>query len=134
MFFVHFDRICKEKGTTPTAVTRKLGYSSSKVTAWKNGSIPKQEILETLATHLEVDVSEFFAEKVMVLDIGAGSTDIAIIQGNKNAAEKLGSEIMQMFIDAGKLTPGEELTDELKDYATNLIRAAVAMEKRANKG
>ena len=61
MFFVNFDRICREKGTTPTAVVRKLGFSASKITAWKRGSIPKKEMLSTLAAHLNVDVSEFFA-------------------------------------------------------------------------
>ena len=44
----------------------------------------------------------------------------------KNPAEKLGDALMQAFIDAGKLKPGEPLTDELKQYAENLVRAALA--------
>ena len=44
----------------------------------------------------------------------------------KSAAEKLGDALMQAFIDAGKLKPGEPLTDELKQYAENLVRAALA--------
>jgi len=48
-------------------------------------------------------------------------------------AETLGTKVMQMFIDAGKLAPGQELTDEFKEYATNLINAAIIMEKTLNK-
>lgn len=69
VFYEQLNRICKQKNTTPTAVTKKLGYSSSKVTAWKNGSIPKQEILVNLADCLGVNTKDFFDdEKVSETD------------------------------------------------------------------
>ena len=60
MFFENFKTICEKRGTTPTAVLKELGYSTSKVTAWKKGSVPKSDMLHILAEHLQVGVSELF--------------------------------------------------------------------------
>lgn len=56
-------RICKEKGTTPTAIMKKWGLSTSKVSAWYEGSLPKQEMLLRLAEELECSVMDFFADE-----------------------------------------------------------------------
>ena len=61
-FSDNFNRICREKGTTPTAVVKEMGLSPSKVTMWNNGSLPKQPVLVQLARHLECNVMDFFAE------------------------------------------------------------------------
>ena len=61
MFFDQFSRLCAENGTTPTEfVTRTLKLSSSKTTAWKNGSIPKYEILQSIAAYFNVTVGYLF--------------------------------------------------------------------------
>ena len=61
MFYDNFDRLCASIGTSPTAFTRDvLGLSTSKVTAWKNGSIPKYEILQQIADVFNVTVGELF--------------------------------------------------------------------------
>ena len=60
MFFDQFRKICIERNTTPTAVVKKIGLSSAKVTAWKNGTIPKMNIVQQLAQELSVPVSSFF--------------------------------------------------------------------------
>lgn len=61
MFFDQFTQLCEANGTTPTKfVTEILGLSSSKVTAWKKGSIPKYEILISIAEHFHVSVGALF--------------------------------------------------------------------------
>ncbi len=61
MFFDQFTQLCESNGTTPTKfVTEILGLSSSKVTAWKKGSIPKYEILISIAEHFHVSVGALF--------------------------------------------------------------------------
>lgn len=55
-------RICKERGTSPTAIMKKWGLSTSKVSAWYEGSLPKQEMLLRLATELNCSVMDFFAD------------------------------------------------------------------------
>ena len=62
-FATNFKRICGEKGTSPTTVCKELGLSTSKVNMWNNGSLPKQEMLITLANHLGCSVMDFFADE-----------------------------------------------------------------------
>ena len=61
MFYDQFDILCKKNNTTPTEFTTKiLKLSSSKVTAWKNGSIPKYGILKSIADYFNVTVGYLF--------------------------------------------------------------------------
>lgn len=61
MFYDVFNKLCAKINTTPTAFTRDvLGLSTSKVTAWKKGSIPKYEILQQIADVFNVSVGELF--------------------------------------------------------------------------
>lgn len=62
-FATNFNRICKEKGTSPTALVKALGVSTSKVNLWNNGSLPKQEMLIRLAQELGCSVMDFFADE-----------------------------------------------------------------------
>ena len=118
--------LLEERGVTAYKLTSDLGLALSTVTQWKKGKAkPSYGALVKIADYFNVSVEYL-----------QGTTDdpAPSLNTKKTAAEKLGGEIMQMFIEAGRLAPGEELTDELKEYATNLIRAAVAMEKNTNKG
>lgn len=64
MFFKQFEILCTKNGTTPTAFVRDvLNLSTSKVTAWKNGSIPKIEILQNIANYFGVSVGYLFDGK-----------------------------------------------------------------------
>jgi transcriptional regulator with XRE-family HTH domain len=67
MFYEQFAKICKERGETPSSIVQQLGLSTSKVTAWKNGSIPKASLLEALAGILKVKVADFFLEGMDVI-------------------------------------------------------------------
>ena len=61
MFYDNFDKLCTKIGTSPTAFTKNvLGLSTSKVTAWKGGSIPKYEILQKIADVFNVSVGDLF--------------------------------------------------------------------------
>ena len=60
-FADNLKRICQLKGTNPTTLCKELGLSTSKVSAWYNGSLPKQDIMVQLAQKLECSVMDFFA-------------------------------------------------------------------------
>ena len=47
-----FENLCKEKGTTPTALALKLGLSKGNTTSWKKGGNPSVEILMQLSDEL----------------------------------------------------------------------------------
>ena len=61
-FATNFKRICKERGTTPTAVCKQLNLSTSKANAWTTGSLPKEPMLILLAQTLNCSVMDFFAD------------------------------------------------------------------------
>lgn len=61
MFYEQFELLCSKNGTSPTKFTKEvLKLSSSKITAWKNGSIPKYEILNKIADYFNVSVGYLF--------------------------------------------------------------------------
>lgn len=67
MFFDQFSKLCSQANTTPTQfVTEVLHLSSSKVTAWKNGSIPKYGILNSIASYFNVSVGYLFDGEVAI--------------------------------------------------------------------
>lgn len=47
-----FEQLCKEKGTSPTALTEKLGLSKGNTTSWKKGGNPSVEVLLQLSVEL----------------------------------------------------------------------------------
>ncbi len=63
MFYNQLEYLCHENGTTPTAFIKDvLKLSTSKITAWRNGSIPKYGILEQIANHFNVSISFLFED------------------------------------------------------------------------
>lgn len=59
-FHENLKRIANQQGTSPTALLKELGLSTSKVSAWNTGSLPKQEVLVKLAERLNCSVMDFF--------------------------------------------------------------------------
>ena len=53
-FFARFSALCKESGTTPNAVAKQIGVSSGSVTAWKNGTAPRNATLTAIADYFGV--------------------------------------------------------------------------------
>lgn len=80
MFYENLDKICRQKNTTPTAVVKTLGLSTSKVTAWKKGSIPKQEIMLLLARQLDTSIDAFFSDAAQNRSRGFPSEEITYME------------------------------------------------------
>lgn len=62
-FRTNLNQICKERGTTLTAICRELGISSSKVTAINKGSIPSEQMMLDFAKILNCSVMDFFKDE-----------------------------------------------------------------------
>lgn len=54
MFFVQLNKIAKERGTTPTTVTKELGYSVGSLSHWKKGACPSGDIVVRFAQYFNV--------------------------------------------------------------------------------
>lgn len=56
MDYVTFDKLCKENGTTATAIALKLGLSKGNTSSWKKGGNPSADILIKIADELNCTV------------------------------------------------------------------------------
>ncbi len=97
IFWTNFEAICKSRKTTPTAVVRKtLGLSGSKVTAWKNGALPKEEVIEQLAEVLKCSPADFFATEPKEVAEPANDDERDILELFRKLDRKQKHEFMAM--------------------------------------
>ena len=75
-FAAALKRICSDKGTSPTALLQELGISTSKVSLWNSGSLPKADMIQRLADALHVQPYEFFMDERPVAPIADSVTII----------------------------------------------------------
>ena len=62
-FYTIIQNICQQHGTTPTALCKALGLSTSMVTNWKNGRIPNGATLQKIADYFSVSVDELLGNE-----------------------------------------------------------------------
>ena len=68
MFFENLKTLCKERNTTVTEVLKKLNLSTSKGTAWRNGSMPNGDTLAKIARFFGVSVDYLLGLSVPDID------------------------------------------------------------------
>lgn len=61
-FYDRLQLCCEKSNTTVTALLKTLGLSTSKGTAWKNGSVPKSDVLYKLAAALHTTPAYLMGE------------------------------------------------------------------------
>lgn len=57
-FYETFKFLCDQHNTTPTAVTRELGYSNATASHWKNGMAPRTKAVQALADYFSVTTAQ----------------------------------------------------------------------------
>lgn len=62
MFWKNFEKLCTDRGRSPTAVVQELGLSSSAVTAWSRGSVPRNSTLGKIAKYFGVTLDALLAD------------------------------------------------------------------------
>lgn len=117
MFFDRYYNLCKEIGSSPSAIGKKIGISSSTVTQWKQGSIPKADALEKISSYFNVSI-----------DYLLGKTDIknkpTTNSGELEEMDLLTKEIMETI---SKLSP------EGQKLALSQLRALLGFEEKKDK-
>lgn len=56
MFWKIYSELCKSQNTTPSAVAKAIGLSNAIPTKWKNGALPKGEILLKLSDYFDCSI------------------------------------------------------------------------------
>lgn len=103
-FEENLKRICKDRGTTPTAIIKKWGLSTSKVSAWYKGSLPKQEVLIRLAEELNCSVMDFFADEEDLIEkeiVPNNEDEKDILHIYRSLPRRAKHEFMAMVYDFG---------------------------------
>ena len=54
MFWKTFDSLCRQKGSSPSAVAQEIGFSNATATKWKKGSTPQGATLQKIADYFGV--------------------------------------------------------------------------------
>lgn len=123
MFYERLESMCSRKGITVSSLVKALGLSTSKVTAWKNGSVPKGEILVKIADYLDVTVDYILGRTDTTTEINSHNT----ISGNNNIigngnriGEKLTEQEIALIDIFGKLDVIKQA--QLLSYAAELSK------------
>lgn len=56
MFYERLKAVCKERGTTVTAMLKELGFSTGGTGYWKRGQLPKGDVLAAIADYLHTSI------------------------------------------------------------------------------
>ncbi len=100
LFKDNLNRICREQGTTLTAMVKSLGISSSKATAINKGSLPSEEMLLKFAQALQCSVMDFFADEDEVVPVQATDADEEdILRIYRNLPRREKHEFMSMVYE-----------------------------------
>lgn len=68
MFFTKVENLCLSKGTPITQMVTNIGLSSSNVTSWKNGSIPRISTIKKIADYFNVPIEYFLEDAETIID------------------------------------------------------------------
>lgn len=86
MFYDNLKKICKSKGTSPSAVALAVGMSKSNVTGWSKGQEPVISTVAKIAQYLNVDIKELIKEPEGYVDIGLQEINSGL---SEEAVEKI---------------------------------------------
>ena len=129
MFYTTFEELCRERNVAPSAVSRKLGMSSSAPGRWKTGSSPDLDTAQKIADFFGVTI-DFLVNNDRPGTI-SNTRDSVILQGNQgnnavaNGSAQIGGnrltdqeeEMLRLFrgLDMRKKTAALSYLYELED-------------------
>ena len=120
VFFDNFEKICKEKGTTPTTVTKKLGFSTGSMSQWKNGSSPTANVVLQFADYLGVSTDALMGRDDL---IDLYTTGIRVWANNQFFAENERNNIREHF---------EDLLARYRDYINCICELRTGISGEVN--
>lgn len=153
-FYKNLSDLCAERGTTVTQMLRALGLSTSKGTAWKNGSMPKASVANTIAEYFGVPVQSLFSssssqtsssvssEKEVHLYTVDESRLVQIIEdaiikamANREVSREAIAEATKRAIKKPSVTLNTELSDRLESMSEEQQKALlVAIDTLTRQG
>lgn len=125
MNYAAFNNRCTEMGTTPTAISQKIGLKKGNATNWSKGGNPSVDVLMKLAVELNCST-----DYLLGLDELPNRKENFVLSTLPNGIEdiiNLASQISEL--DRGKLIGyAQKLIDEQKEKALDYVGTKDAME------
>jgi len=115
MFFTQLESICKENGTTPSTVSRKLGFSMGSVSHWRKGATPSGDKVVPFADYFGV-TTDFFLRG----DSPSSNSINNDISGTGVAGNIYGGTVQGL--NSGSVTIHNGLPQPVSDELAELIR------------
>ncbi len=60
MFYNYFVELCNRAKISPSKAAQQIGLSKSSVSAWKNGSVPRDSQIVRIANFFEIPASDIY--------------------------------------------------------------------------
>lgn len=126
IFFERYAELCKVAGETPNSVAKIIGASSGSVTAWKNGTEPRNKTLSKIADYFGVSTDYLLGkdtEKAPTLTKKDGcdiARDLEAMMTNLEGAE-------------GLMFDGNPMSDEARESMRAAIELGLRTVKILNK-
>ena len=113
MFFERLKVACVQKGTSPTTLLKKLGMSTSSVTAWKRGVSPSIGTIYRLAEALAVD-PKMLLDDGQPMNLETENAPVLTEKDRRDVAKDV-ARIMSSLEDSGELMfDGVPMSDEAR--------------------
>lgn len=104
-FFERYADLCKQDDETPNSIAKIIGASSGSVTAWKNGTIPRNVTLSKIADHFKVSTDYLLGK----------NDDLSIVHLLDSQQDKLKS-VFSEALGRHKLTEAEAIVRSKAGY------------------
>ena len=126
IFFERYAELCKEAGETPNSVAKIIGASSGSVTAWKNGTDPRNATLSKIADYFGVSTDYLLGKE-------AKKAPALTAKDERDIARNL-EKIMADLENSGDLMfDGDPMSDEARASMRSAIELGLRAVKQLNK-
>ncbi len=118
MFFDLLNAICKENGTSVTAVLLAVGLSKGCIRNWKNGIIPKYETRLKIANHLGIPVEKLMTKQEIEEQEKQKEQIDSLIE---NTAKLVSTPISEVDLDDISYAAYQELEGESESFKKDVL-------------
>ena len=146
MFFDNLKEACFKKGTSPTALLKSLGMSTSSVTSWKKGGTPSINTIYRLANGLGVDPAVLIdsATRPAFDAYNAGYIDgmdehenekkpVLTKMDERDIARDLEAIMADLEAGGDMMFDGDPMTQEARESIVSAMRLGLEAAKAKNK-
>lgn len=132
MFYDIFEKLCSQKGVSPSKAAGEIGISRATVTNWKkNGYSPRRNVLEKISSYFDVSIDALLGQETQKEK--PANVDGLTERDKKDIAKNL-ERLMADLENSGDLMfDGDPASPEAIDSIRNAMAMALEYAKKVNK-